>query len=111
MASQPKELVSLANRSTGVDRTSGFVTRNAEGQLGVFSLSLHSKQPKRTMITSITAISRPPIIHVPTMRPSCGRTTGTRGGSRWRGGLRADDEIADLEAAVAGDADKLKLLN
>ena len=66
MESQPNEVVSLANLfETGVDEESGFVTRNAQGQLGVFSLSMHAKQPKRATCVSTTAISRSWRIHAP----------------------------------------------
>lgn len=113
MASQPKELVSLANRSTtGVDQTSGFVTRNAEGQLGVFSLSLHSKQPKRAMISFdncyIEATDYPRADHATIVWTNDGRREEVRAGEE---GYALAYEIADLEAAVAGDADKLKLLD
>ena len=41
MADQPTEVVSLGNlASTGVDEAGGIVCRNAEGQLGVVSLTL-----------------------------------------------------------------------
>ena len=52
MASQPAEVVSLGNTcETGVDVAGGIVCRNAEQQLGVVSLTLHSKQPKRSVIS------------------------------------------------------------
>ena len=52
MDQAPDEVVSLANRcETGVDVTSGIVTRNPQGQMAVLSLSLHSKQPKRAVLS------------------------------------------------------------
>ena len=112
MASQPDEVVSLANRAaTGVDQTSGFVTRNAEGQLGVFSLSLHSKQPKRAVLSfdrCYIEVNEYPRADTATIV--------------WTGDGRREDvtvgeeayalayEVADLEAAVAGDASKAGLL-
>ncbi len=44
--------MSLGNTcETGVDVAGGIVCRNAEQQLGVVSLTLHSKQPKRSVIS------------------------------------------------------------
>lgn len=113
MASQPDEVVSLANRSvTGVDQTSGFVTRNAEGQLGVFSLSLHSKQPKRAMISFdncyLEVMEYPRADHATIVWTADGRREEVRTGEE---GYALAYEIADLEAAVAGDKEKLKLID
>lgn len=113
MASQPTEVVSLANlASTGVDETSGFVTRNAEGQLGVFSLSLHSKQPKRAMISFERCYIE--ITEYP--RADAATIVWTEDGRREE--VRAGEEayalcyeLADLEAAVAGDASKAGLID
>ena len=53
MESTPNEHLSMMNPApTGVDMTSGLLLRNAEGQMGVISLSLHSKQPKRAVISA-----------------------------------------------------------
>ncbi|MDY4041375.1 MAG: Gfo/Idh/MocA family oxidoreductase [Collinsella sp.] len=113
MASQPAEVVSLANlASTGVDETSGFVTRNAEGQLGIFSLSLHSKQPKRAMISFERCYIE--ITEYP--RADAATIVWTEDGRREE--VRAGEEayalcyeLADLEAAVAGDALKAGLID
>ena len=95
-----------------MDQTSGFVTRNAEGQLGVFSLSLHSKQPKRAMISFdncyIEATDYPRADHATIVWTNDGRREEVRAGEE---GYALAYEIADLEAAVAGNADKLKLLD
>ena len=37
---------------TGTDETEGILLRNAEGQMVVLSLTMHSKQPKRAMISA-----------------------------------------------------------
>lgn len=113
MASQPDEVVSLANlASTGVDETSGFITRNAEGQLGVFSLSLHSKQPKRAVISFERCY-----IEV-NEYPRAGRATIVWTDSGRREEITVGEEayalcyeLADLEAAVAGDSSKRELLD
>ena len=52
MESAPNERLSLMNPApTGVDMTSGLLLRNEQGQMGVISLSLRSKQPKRAVIS------------------------------------------------------------
>lgn len=105
MASAPTEVVSLANRAvTGVDETSGFVTRNAEGQLGVFSLSLHAKQPKRAMLS----FDRCYIEVEAYPRADRAVITWTEDGHReiveaGEEGYALAYEVADLERAVAGD--------
>ncbi len=112
MESQPKEVVSLANLfETGVDEESGFITRNAQGQLGVFSLTMHAKQPKRADLCFddcyIEVMSYP--------RADRATITWTSDGHREevRAGVEAYAlcyEIADLEKAVAGDTSKLALI-
>ncbi len=113
MESQPTEVVSLANRfKTGVDEESGFVTRNAEGQLGVFSLTMHAKQPKRADLCFddcyIEVMAYP--------RADRATITWTADGRREEveAGVEAYAlcyEIADLEQAVAGDVSKLQLMD
>ena len=52
LESNPSQWVSLSNPApTGVDEMDGIVARNAEGQMVVLSLTMHSKQPKRAMIS------------------------------------------------------------
>ena len=105
MAGAPEEVVSLANRAvTGVDETSGFVTRNAAGQIGVFSLSLHSKQPKRAMLSFDRCY-----IEIEGY-PRADRASITWTDDAHREIVEAGEEgyalayeVADLEAAVAGD--------
>ena len=112
MASKPDEVVSLANRAvTGVDQTSGFVTRNAEGQIGVFSLSLHSKQPKRAVLSFDRCYIE--VNEYP--RADTATIVWTEGGRRedvtaGEEAYALAYEVADLEAAVAGDASKAWLL-
>ena len=113
MASHPDEVVSLANRAaTGVDETSGFVTRNAEGQLGVFSLSLHSKQPKRAMISFdncyLEINDYPRADRAEIVWTSDGHREIVEEGEE---AYALAYEMADLEAAVAGDESKLKLID
>ena len=113
MESQPHEVVSLANKATtGVDEESGFVTRNKEGQLGVFSLSMHAKQPKRATLCFddcyIESMSYPRADHAVITWTSDGHREEVRCGEE---GYALCYEVADLEAAAAGDRDKAKLLD
>lgn len=113
MESQPTEFVSLANCfETGVDEESGFVTRNAEGQLGVFSLTMHAKQPKRADLCFDDCYVE--VMAYP--RADRATITWTADGHREEveAGVEAYAlcyEIADLEQAVAGDASKLQLMD
>ena len=50
--SKPNQLLSqVRTASTGVDEQSGLLLTNQEGQMATVMLSLHSKQPKRGMIS------------------------------------------------------------
>lgn len=105
MVSQPEDVVSIANACvTGVDISSGIVMRNAEMQMGVASLSLHSKQPKRAMLSFEKCFIE--IMEYP--RADVATITWTEDGRREE--IHAGNmayalcyEIADLERAVAGD--------
>ncbi|MDO4437185.1 MAG: Gfo/Idh/MocA family oxidoreductase [Coriobacteriaceae bacterium] len=112
MASQPTEIRSLANLfETGVDEESAFIMRNAEGQLGVFSLTMHAKQPKRADLCFDDCYIE--IMQYP--RADRAVITWTADGHREEvsAGVEAYAlcyEIADLEKAVAGDASKCELI-
>lgn len=105
LQSSPHELASLMNPApTGVDETDGILMRNAEGQLVVLSLSLHSKQPKRAVISADKAYVE--IMEYP--RADAADVVWTETGERKRvqAGRRENAlgyAMADLEAAVAGD--------
>lgn len=106
MESQPTEVVSLANlASTGVDQTSGIVCRNDRGQMGVLSLTLHSKQPKRVVLSFdrcyVEVMDYPRADVATIVWTEDGRREEVRAG---RSGYALCYEIADLERAVAGDA-------
>lgn len=52
MTSQPEQILSQVKYApTGADEQSGILMMNKEGQMAVLSLSLHSKQPKRAVIS------------------------------------------------------------
>ena len=105
MDQAPDEVVSLANRcETGVDVTSGIVARNPQGQMAVLSLSLHSKQPKRAVLSFDRCYVE--VMEYP--RADRAMITWTEDGRREE--VRAGEEayalcyeMADLERAAAGD--------
>ena len=113
MESQPTEVVSLGNlASTGVDEAGGIVCRNAEGQIGVVSLTIHSKQPKRAVLSfdkCYVEISEYPRADSATIVWTAdGRRETVAAGTE---GYALCYEMADLERAVAGDADAASLID
>ena len=106
LKSQPHDVLSMMNPApTGVDQTDGILLRNAEGQMVVLALTLHSKQPKRAMISAEKAFIE--IMEYP--RADVATITWTDDGKQEQvqAGRTADAlayVLADLEAAVAGDA-------
>ena len=112
MASQPAEGVSLGNTcETGVDVAGGIVCRNAEQQLGVVSLTLHSKQPKRSVISFdkcyIEVNEYPRADHATIVWTADGHREEVHAGTE---AYALCYEMADLEKAVAGDDSKRELL-
>ncbi len=112
MESAPTEVVSLGNTcETGVDVAGGIVCRNESGQLGVISLTIHSKQPKRAVLSFDKCY-----IEVD-QYPRADRATivWTEDGHREEVAAGTEAyalcyEIADLERAVAGDEDAVSLI-
>jgi predicted dehydrogenase len=112
MESRPDEVVSLMNRcETGVDETSGIVMRDPQGQMATCTLSLHSKQPKRAVISCdkayIEVMEYPRADEATIVWTDDGRSESVRAGSTE---LALAYEMADLESAVAGDARSLALI-
>lgn len=112
MDSQPTEVVSLGNVcETGVDVAGGVVCRNEQNQLGILSLSLHSKQPKRAVISYdkcyIEISDYPRADHATIVWTEDGRREQVEAGTE---AYALCYEMADLEAAVAGDAEKSELI-
>lgn len=105
MVSQPVDVVSIANAcATGVDVTSGIVMRNAEMQMATITLSMHSKQPKRCVLSFDECFIE--VMEYP--RADTATITWTADGRREE--VHAGEmayalcyEVADLERAVAGD--------
>ncbi|MBF0990950.1 MAG: Gfo/Idh/MocA family oxidoreductase [Atopobium sp.] len=106
LKSQPHDVLSMMNPApTGVDQTDGILLRNAEGQMVVLALTLHSKQPKRAMISADKAFIE--IMEYP--RADVATITWTDDGKQEKVQVgRTSDALAyvlaDLEAAVSGDA-------
>lgn len=112
MDEAPNEVTSLGNvGETGVDVGGGIVCKNALGQLGVISLTIHSKQPKRTVVSfdkCYIEVSDYP-------RADKATVVWTADGSREE--VSAGDEayalcyeMADLERAAAGSEPEQKLI-
>ena len=113
MESQPGEVVSFGNLAvTGVDEAGGIVCRNAEGQLGVVSLTLHSKQPKRAVLSFdrcyVEVTEYPRADEATIVWTEDGRRESVSCGEE---AYALCYEAADLEAAVAGDDEKRALLD
>lgn len=109
MESTPNEHLSLMNPApTGVDMTSGLLLRNAEGQMGVISLTMHSKQPKRAVISAdkayIEIMEYPRADKATIVWTESGEAEVVTCGST---PLALCYVLADLEAAVAGSQEAL----
>lgn len=105
LKSQPHEALSMMNPApTGTDETEGILLRNAEGQMVVLSLTMHSKQPKRAIISADRAYLE--IMEYPRAdRASIVWTeTGVREELQVGNTVQALSYVlADMERAVAGD--------
>ena len=105
LKSQPHEALSMMNPApTGTDETEGILLRNAEGQMVVLSLTMHSKQPKRAMISADKAYLE--IMEYPRADQASIVWTETGVREELRVGNTAQAlsyVLADMERAVAGD--------
>lgn len=105
LKSQPHEVLSMMNPApTGTDETEGILLRNAEGQMVVLSLTMHSKQPKRVMISADKAYLE--IMEYPRADRTSIVWTETGEREELRVGNTAQAlgyVLADMERAVAGD--------
>ncbi len=108
MTSKPEQVKSIVKMApTGVDEQEGLLLMNAEGQMAAIMLSLHSKQPKRGMISCEKGYIE--IMEYP--RACEARITYTENGETElvQAGRREDAllyEITDMENAIASHADK-----
>ena len=105
LKSQPHEALSMMNPApTGTDETEGILLRNAEGQMVVLSLTMHSKQPKRAMISADKAYLE--IMEYPRADQASIVWTETGAREELQVGNTAQAlsyVLADMERAVAGD--------
>ena len=105
LKSQPHEALSMMNPApTGIDETEGILLRNAEGQMVVLSLTMHSKQPKRAMISADKAYLE--IMEYPRADQASIVWTDTGAREELRVGNTAQAlsyVLADMERAIAGD--------
>lgn len=108
MASKPEQVKSIVKMApTGVDEQAGLLLMNAEGQMATIMLSLHSKQPKRGMISCEKGYIE--IMEYP--RACEARITYTENGETElvQAGRREDAllyELTDMENAIASHAGK-----
>lgn len=113
MEGQPSEVLSLGNLcETGVDVAGGIVCRNPEGQIGVVSLTLHSKQPKRAVLSFdkcyVEVMEYPRADTATIVWTADGRRETVTAGVE---GYALCYEMADLERAVAGDVQSAGLID
>ena len=108
MTSKPEQVKSIVKMApTGVDEQAGLLLMNAEGQMATIMLSLHSKQPKRGMISCEKGYIE--IMEYP--RACEARITYTENGETElvQAGRREDAllyELTDMENAIASHAGK-----
>ncbi len=111
MDEKPARLLSqVKSAPTGVDEQAGLLLMNEEGQMASVMLSLHSKQPKRGMISCeegyIEIMEYPRAWEATITYAQSGETEVIREGEN------ADAlayELADMERAVSGDAECMHL--
>lgn len=107
MDSKPNNLVSqVKSAPTGVDEQAGLLLINEEGQMASVMLSLHSKQPKRGMVSCekgyIEIMEYPRAWEATITYTDSGKTELIKAGEN------ADAlayELADMEKAINGDVD------
>ncbi len=111
LLSRPKEMVSKVHYApSGADEKAGFVLTNKEGQMVVVSLSLHSKQPKRAVISCergyIEIMEYPRAEEAVIVDAETGQRTIIREGQQKKA---LQYEMADMEAAINGDPEIMRL--
>ena len=105
MSSKPDKLLSqVKNAPTGVDEQAGLLLMNDDGQMATVMLSLHSKQPKRGMVSCergyIEIMEYPRAWEASITYTDSGETEVVRAGEN------ADAlayELLDMERAIGGD--------
>ena len=109
LASRPNQVKSFVQKApTGVDESAAIAMMNREGQLVTATLSLHSKQPKREVISCekgyIEIMEYPRADEAVIVDAATGKTEAVRAG-------RTADalvyELEDMEAAIRGKGDMM----
>ena len=113
MDEAPQDVMCLGNLcETGVDVSSGIICKNVSGQLGVISLTMHSKQPKRAVVSfddCYIEVDQYPRADKATITwTSDGHTEEVTCGEE---AYALCYEMADLERAVAGDEGAAHLID
>ena len=111
MQSKPNQILSQVKYApSGADEQSGILMMNEEGEMAVLALTLHSKQPKRAMISCDKAYIE--IMEYPRAEEAV--ITYTESGEREviRIGERVKAlqyEMEDMEKAIFGESDEMFL--
>ena len=111
MDSKPDQLLSQMKAApTGVDEQAGLLLTNKEGQMATVMLSLHSKQPKRGMVSCekgyIEVMEYPRAWEAKIVDAESGETQVIKAG------VHEDAlayELSDMEKAIAGDVSCMHL--
>lgn len=107
MDSKPNNLVSqVKSAPTGVDEQAGLLLTNEEGQMASVMISLHSKQPKRGMVSCEKGYIE--IMEYPRAWKATITYTDSGKTELIKAGENADAlayELADMEKAINGDVD------
>lgn len=111
MNSKPDDVVSRVRfAESGADETSGIVLVNPDGQMAVLSLSLHSKQPKRAVISCdkayIEIMEYPRAEEVTIVYTETGKRETVRIGETKKALWY---EMEDMEQAVRGETSLMSL--
>lgn len=105
MSSKPDKLLSqVKNAPTGVDEQAGLLLMNDDGQMATVMLSLHSKQPKRGMVSCERGYIE--IMEYPRAWEASITYTDSWETEVVRAGENADAlayELLDMERAIGGD--------
>lgn len=111
MSEKPDKLLSQVKRApTGVDEQAGLLLMNSAGQMATVMLSLHSKQPKRGMISCengyIEVMEYPRAWEASITYTDTGKTEVITTGDN---SDALAYELADMESAVRGGTDCMYL--
>ena len=111
MSSKPDKLLSQVKRApTGVDEQAGLLLMNDDGQMATVMISLHSKQPKRGMISCEKGYIE--IMEYPRAWEATVTYTDSGETETIRAGENADAlayELSDMESAINGDTECMHL--